>query len=153
MCNNSIDIAKESEALSRDLASIAQLCDHIHVTRLQNCLVNVVASSLRYVATFMAKIDQSHQRQEYEYLDATQKEVHSRIGSLLVNLKRHKDLEDAVRTNIQSMLEGQEKALFSFTNTTTIGRHLLARHRCVLFLYDRYGSDDLTTHVAEETRG
>lgn len=100
----------------------------------------------------MVKVDQYYQHQEHEYLDATQKEVHDRIRSLLVNLERHEDLGDTVKTNVQSILEGEEKTLFFLTNTLTVAQYILSRQRYGRCVYNRYDSDDLTSRIAEEIR-
>lgn len=121
--NDAIQTAKQYKTLIQDLDSIAQLGNCIHVTRLQDCLVNIVVSSLRYFAAFMAKIDP----QEYKYLDT-------------------------VKMNIQSILEGQEKMLFSLINTLTVDSYVIARHRYVRCLFRKYNSANITNHIAQDAR-
>lgn len=143
--DDAINLAESSEALSRILGNAALSRGDIHVTRLQDCLVNVLASSLRSFAAFMAGIDQSYGRQELEYLDAIRNKVHSCVRVLLDNLDKYlkdeytQDLDEGTTQGLkvpmkpisQSTLEEYEKALISLTNTLTVAQYTLARHRYV----------------------
>jgi hypothetical protein len=139
-----IRLAERSEALSQSLDDGAFWPANIHVTRLQDCLVNILASSLRAFAETTVGINQSYNQQELEHLHAIRNEVRDRLKELEVDLIKDEDMQVTFESKCQSTLHQYENKLLSLSNVFTITQYILANGRYVYTILSRHSSMKLT---------
>lgn len=144
VAQEALSAAERSEDLAHKLG--VRISSRFDVSKLQSCLVNRLARSLRSLNELISRTDRPFD-QELDYLKFIQNAVSS-CAHILANIHAYiatntaEELAIVTVSNDESPLKRFERALVLQTNSLAMAQYLFARQLYVFWvLFDSHGRD------------